>query len=1220
MGSNLGKPGRPPRAPAGGRAKVPRRPVNRRPVQSLHQVHRVQYVHRAHPAPRLRPWRRRQTWDAARPTVRVVGEDGRRFPIRRPQDSIVGPLPSALWESYWNFRIWSPRQPRAPWSPVTIKISPPEQRGVASKSPAQISSVESSPSEKPPGPCAKETVLRALRECKKGRVRTQEPLFPEGLHSEKSPDTKPSAFKPLVQNGVCTSFVPRPGSLKRSLDAGSSDHNLHKRPSRSSVSSWVSTQTGGPCSSKRNAITSSYSSSRGFSERWKRSVPRASFQMPEWPIKKKEKGHQHRSPVPLVSEESPAASGCTRQQNQKTPWLLSSPASPPTLTSPPQLGGAVPKGDLGLKKAGVQQGHETRKDATEVTTASVHNSWSPVPPCLALTLPPAGAAPTQGTNPQVGSPGLLAFPPAGEGSSVAPPPPKTPSLLAPLGCSRSEPLPGPSSDTKPTAAVTLLNPASPISPVTDTTQPPVTSQADWSARTPDPRAITPAALSTQRTLFGKVKKPAGHHSTPASPATTSADLMLKCIWGPPTNGETADTSHPRILVTAVAPPPLSTVTPTFKPVFGGTGPLTTLPVTAPFTFKLAFPPAPPASTHAPHGLPQAASAVMSTAPFSFKQAFPPAPPASTHAPHGLPQAASAVMSTAPFSFKQAFPPAPPASTHAPHGLPQAASAVMSTAPFSFKQAFPPAPPASTQAPHGLPQAASAVMSTAPFSFKQAFPPAPPASTQAPHGLPQAGSAVMSTAPFSFKLAFPPAPPASTHAPHGLPQAASAVMSTAPFSFKQAFPPALPASTHAPHGLPQATSAIMPTTPASTYKGSSFKPSVRCDAVGVTSTVGTTPSLPSAGHTFLLGAAQAGRANFSPATGFTVLSHQCPATPTAHRVTSFSQVLPSAVQISPSRNNANLRGMGSLLPASALGTRNQPALSSGISKPTSIFTVPWGSSSKPPFPRPLGVTPQPAFGASGEQKQRAPQAALGPSFNSPFIFGNSAGLSPTQAPIPTPAQPAISSHTQLAFGALIPSASTFHVQPGFSSTPAGFLFGQASASGFGFVTQSGVCGSVFGSTAPRPFAFGGVVTPMDCGESGVSVTAPDKSSNSGMFYVGARQGGAARTVTPFGKVCSQSSQGLTSHSTPFASRRASISARKTVFRAPHMVPLAQSTPVPGPVKTGSSLGFGVPSPHAQGSVGRESFRSLAPSFSFGAKPKTPKNREQGHARRHRAHRK
>nr|XP_019569646.1 PREDICTED: POM121-like protein 2 [Rhinolophus sinicus] len=1014
MGSYLGKPGPPPRAPAEGRTNVPRRPVNRRPVQSLHQVHRVQYVHRAHPAPRLRPWRRRLTWEAARRTVRGVGEAGRGFPIRRPQDSIVGPLPSALWESYWNFRIWSPRQPRTPWNPVTIKISPPEQRGVASKSPAQISSAESSPSEKPPGPCAKETVLRALRESKKGRVRRQEPLFPEWLHSEKSPDTKPSAFKPLVQNGVCAAFVPRAGSLKRSLDAGSSDHSLHKRPSHSSVSSWASTQTGGPCSSKRNAITSSYSSSRGFSERWKRSVPSASFQMPEWPIKKKEEGHQRGSPVPLVSEESPAASGHARQQNQKTPWLLSSPAAPPMLTSTPQL--------LGLKKAGVQQGHETRKDATEVTTASVHDSGSPVPPCLALTLPPAGAAPTQGTNPQVGSPGLPAFPPAGEGSSVAPPPPKTPSLLAPLGCSRSDPLPGPSSDTKPTAAVTLLNPASPTSPVTDTTQPPVTSQADRSARTPYPGAITPAVLSTQRTLFGKVKKPAGHHSAPASPATTSADLMLKCICRPPTNRDTADASHPRISVTAAAPPSLGTVMPTFKPVFGGTGPLTTLPMTTPFSFKLAFPPASPACTHAPHGLPQAASAVM------------------------------------------------------------------------------------------------------------------------------------------------------------------------------------------------------PTTPASTYKDSSFKPPVRCDVVGVTSTVGTTHSLPSAGHVFLLGAAQAGRANFSPAAGFTVPSHQCPATPTAHRVTSFSQVLPSAVQMSPSRNNANFRGMGSLLPASALGTTKQPALSSGISNPTSTFTVPWGSSSKPPFPLPLGVTPQPAFGASGEQKQRAPQAALGPSFNSPFIFGNSARLSLTQAPIPTPAQPAISRHTLLAIGASTPSASTFHIQPGFSSIPAGFPFGQASASGFGVVTQSGACGSVFGSTAPRPFAFGGVVTPMDCGESGISVTAPDKSSNSGTFYVGTRPGGAARPIIPFGKVCSQISQGLTSHSTPFASRRASISARKTVFRAPHMVPLAQSTPVPGTVKTGSSLGFGVPSPHAQGSVGRESSRSSAPSFSFGAKPKTPKNREQGHSRRHRAHRK
>ncbi|XP_019486753.1 PREDICTED: POM121-like protein 2 [Hipposideros armiger] len=1025
MGSYLGKSGPPPLSPGEGRTDVPRRPVIRRPVQSLHQVHRVQYVHRAHPAPRFRPWRRQPSWGPARPTGWVVSEAWRRFPGRRPQNPIVGPLPSALWESYWNFRIWPPR-PRAAWSPVTIKIAPPEPRGVPSKSPARVSSAESSPSEKPSDPCAKETVLRALRECRKGRVRRQEPLLPEWKNSEGSPDAKPSAFKPLTQNEVSTSLVPRPGSLKRSLDSGSSDHSLHKRPCCSSVSSWASTEIGGLCGSKKNAIISSYSSSRDLSKHYKRSVPSASFQMPEWPVKKRVNGHQCHSPVPLVSEKSPAAAGHAGQQNQETPRLLSSPRTLPSLTPLPQLGYAAPKEDLGSEKAGLQKGNKPRKDATEVTTASVPDSQPPVPRCWVLLLPPAGAVPTQDTNPQVGSPGPLAFPqPAGENSRMARPPPKTPSLLAPLRCSWSEPLPGPCLDAKPTAAVTLLTSASPTSPATDTTQPPATSQADRSARPPDPPAITPAAPSIQRALFGKRREPAAHHPASASPATPSADPTVKCVWGSPPNGEAGVASHSRVSATAVASPPPGIVIPTFKPIFGDTGPLTTLPVRAPLSFRPVFPPVPPAAALLPHGLLKATSAVMSTA------------------------------------------------------------------------------------------------------------------------------------------------------------------------------------------------------PASTSKDSSFKPPVGCNAVAVTSAMGNTPSLPSAGHASLLGAAQAGAASFSPAAGFTVPSHQCPTTPTAYRVPSFSQALPSAVQVSPSRNTANLRGMGSPLQASALVTANQLALSSGVSNPTSTFTVPWGSSSKPPSPLPLGVTPLPAFGASGDQKQRAPQAALGPSFNSSFIFGNSAMPPPTPAPVPTPAQQAFGSLTQPAFGASMPSASNFHPRPGFGSTPAGFSFGQASATGFGVVTQafqSGACGSVFGRTAPRPFAFGGLEIPMDCEESGVSMTLPDKSSNSGMFSVGAMLGGATRpTIIPFGKVCHQSTQGLTSHITPFASGRASISARKTVFRAPHMVPLAQSTPVPGPVKIGSSFSFGVPSPHAQSSVGRGSFRSSAPSFSFSAKPKTPKKREHGHSRRHHAHR-
>ncbi|CAK7317621.1 POM121-like protein 2 [Vulpes lagopus] len=72
--------------------------------------------------------------------------------------------------------------------------------------------------------------------------------------------------------------------------------------------------------------------------------------------------------------------------------------------------------------------------------------------------------------------------------------------------------------------------------------------------------------------------------------------------------------------------------------------------------------------------------------------------------------------------------------------------------------------------------------------------------------------------------------------------------------------------------------------------------------------------------------------------------------------------------------------------------------------------------------------------------------------------------------------------------------------------------------------------------------------------------------------------------------------------------------------PCMAPFAQSMPVPGPIQTNSSLGFGMPSPLAQGSPGRGPFRSSASSFSIGAKSKPPKNREQGHSQRHHAHKK
>ncbi|XP_011756550.2 POM121-like protein 2 [Macaca nemestrina] len=1034
MGSFLSKLGLSPSSPAQVRADLPERPTKRRPTQPLHQVHRVQFVHRAHPAPRYRPVRRSPNLDPANPTTWLANEAWRRFPMKKSQNSTLGPLPSDWWETYLKRTIWSLRHPRPIWSPVTIKITPPDERVSPSTSPEDVIALaEPPPSEEPSDPCSKETVLRALRECRKGKGRLEEPLFPEGLDSKRrSPETRPSAFKPLMKNGTLTSFVPRPGPLKRSLHSWSSDHSLTKRPSCSSMSSLASIYRGGPLSSKRNAISSSYSSSRNFSDPWKRSIPSVTFETPEWPIKKKKIDHRPYSSVPLVSDfESSGASGSSGQQNQKIPQLLSSPENLLSEIPLPQLGYAVSDEDLTLgKKTELQRSNNAREDTTEVTTDPVPETWLAIQPSLSLTLPSSETDLTQGANPQLQnltkmqkSLGPLTSPQStGEVTSVAHSPLKTPSLPTPPGCSQSELLPGTSPDSKPTATFIVLTPTSPTSPVTDTIWLPSTFQADRSPMPPDP----PAPPTIQSTLLGMVSSPTPHLSASAPPDATSAHLMLKPILGPLHNSEIGGSSYSKISVTAAASLSSSlstqgTLTPTFKPIFGSIDPLQTMPMIAPFSSKQT-------------------------------------------------------------------------------------------------------------------------------------------------------------------------PPPFTHA-----------------------------STHHFHGLVKATTVVMPTTLASTSKDSVFKPPLDFGVVNVTGAIGNTYSVPSTCDTFLLRTAQAFRADFTPATGFIFPPHHRPTIPTVHTVTIFTQVLSSAVQISPRSSTANFRSVGSPLPASALVSTNWPPSSPSISSLTPAITSPLGSSSRPPFPLSQGANPQPAFGATDGQKQGPSQPALTPSVSSSFLFGSSAVALPT--PVPTPAQPAFISTTQSALGCLIPSASTSQTPastwPGIGSIPAGFPISQASTTGFRIVIQthqSGAFGSVFGSRAPRPFAFGGFVTPMDCDESGIRMTGPDMSSTSGAFSIGALPSGTTSTMIPYGKGWSQNTQGLPSHSTAFALGRASISARKT------MAPIAQSTPVPGQAKAGSSVDFGMPFPPAQGSVGRGPFRSSASSFSMGTKSKTSKNREQGHSRRHHAYKK
>ncbi|XP_008266241.3 POM121-like protein 12 [Oryctolagus cuniculus] len=96
-------------------------------------------------------------------------------------------------------------------SPVTVRIS-------ATSRPESL--YKSAVIPERPDPCARETVLKALSQCNKGKRKFDGPLWfetPEPKKRKQSPARTPSAFKPVPRNGVVRAFVPKPGKLKRSV-------------------------------------------------------------------------------------------------------------------------------------------------------------------------------------------------------------------------------------------------------------------------------------------------------------------------------------------------------------------------------------------------------------------------------------------------------------------------------------------------------------------------------------------------------------------------------------------------------------------------------------------------------------------------------------------------------------------------------------------------------------------------------------------------------------------------------------------------------------------------------------------------------------------------------------------------------------------------------------------------------------------------------------------
>ncbi|KAI5933190.1 Nuclear envelope pore membrane protein POM 121C [Manis javanica] len=222
-------------------------------------------------------------------------------------------------------RVLSRGSSRVVCRPSTVRIAPPGSHLTRFPIAAQIP--------KAPDPWSKEAVLLALERWKRKKRTVEEEEVQTSAAGQEdkrrwedikfviavlwchdSSGSGHSAFKPEVANGVPAAFVPEPGPLKRGLSSQSSDGELCKKTCTSAVSCSKGTCACGIRMSSRNAITSSYTSTGGISQLWKRrpsaspiSSPASRSQTPESPEKKmrEEDGPQGSdSSAPPVNKES----------------------------------------------------------------------------------------------------------------------------------------------------------------------------------------------------------------------------------------------------------------------------------------------------------------------------------------------------------------------------------------------------------------------------------------------------------------------------------------------------------------------------------------------------------------------------------------------------------------------------------------------------------------------------------------------------------------------------------------------------------------------------------------------------------------------------------------------------------------------------------------------------------------------------------------------------
>ncbi|XP_057265907.1 nuclear envelope pore membrane protein POM 121C [Pezoporus wallicus] len=270
---------------------------------------------------------RRYYLEAPPPTVR------RRYPL--PPDRSPGTvfLP-VRWDSQMPRGSPWARRPAPLRSPVTVKVA-----GL-SHSPALTQQIlaRNFQDKSSPDPCAKETVLSAIKECRKRPLQQEDNQALGSDHENKrrrcgSSESGQLAIKTPEANGAPASLVPKPEAMKRDLDS-----HHPEECSKSNISSPSKTYTAGIPGSERNAIASSYSSSRGLPQVKRRCLsvsPQSSTassccEMPEWPLKKgREREMRHsKSCTPVKLDKAVQMEEAVERAEEKQRQSPSPPPSP----------------------------------------------------------------------------------------------------------------------------------------------------------------------------------------------------------------------------------------------------------------------------------------------------------------------------------------------------------------------------------------------------------------------------------------------------------------------------------------------------------------------------------------------------------------------------------------------------------------------------------------------------------------------------------------------------------------------------------------------------------------------------------------------------------------------------------------------------------------------------------------------------------------------------